>query len=311
MQALPGGRLHFHHGPIDAVLRAWGAREAVDAAYKAATARFASVLDELVGELPELRKAMADRPQVTGTVARRMVAACRPHRAFVTPMAAVAGAVADELLAAMTGAAALDKAFVNDGGDIAVHLSARHTMRVGVAADFSCGAVPMANGRVELRPEDGIGGIATSGQRGRSFSLGIADSVTVLARDAAGADAAATLIANAVDLPGHPAIRRAPAFELDPDSDLGGRLVTAAVGFLAPGEVAAALRAGRGVAEAMHAAGLIHDAALTLCGETFALGKLAHPSAGLVRAIIHGGGGWSVPAMPETDRPCRARRTGS
>ena len=49
-------------------------------------------------------------------------------------------------------------------------------------------------------------GIATSGWRGRSFSLGIADAVTVLAATAAEADAAATVIANAVDLPGHPAI---------------------------------------------------------------------------------------------------------
>ena len=64
-------------------------------------------------------------------------------------------------------------------------------------------------------------GIATSGWRGRSFSLGIADAVTVLADRAAAADAAATIIANAVDLPGHPAIVRVPACELAPDSDLG------------------------------------------------------------------------------------------
>src|SRR3546814_3371169 len=61
---------------------------------------------------------------VQGPVARRMVAACRPHRLqFVTPMAAVAGAVADHLLAAMTAAADLKRAYVNDGGDIALHLA--------------------------------------------------------------------------------------------------------------------------------------------------------------------------------------------
>ena len=120
---------------------------------------------------------------------------------------------------------------------------------------------------------DGIGGIATSGRQGRSFSLGIADSVTVLARDAAGADAAATLIANAVDLPGHPAIRRTPARALDPDSDLGDRPVTTAVGPLEPDEVAAALAAGRACAEAMRRRGLIHDAALMLRGR----GRRARP----------------------------------
>ena len=87
-------------------------------------------------------------------------------------------------------------------------------------------------------------GVATSGWRGRSFSLGIADAVTVLATNAAPADAAATLIANAVDLPGHPAVTRVPARELAPDSDLGDRLVTQGVGPLSPREIAGALEAG-------------------------------------------------------------------
>ena len=148
---------------------------------------------------------------------------------FVTPMAAVAGAVADELLAHMTAAAPLDRAFVNDGGDIAVLVSDGHALEIGVAGEFSRGDVPVLNGRLRLDANSGIGGIATSGARGRSFSLGIANSVTALARDAATADVAATLIANAVDIDS-PAIERRPARDLDPDSDLGDRLVTVAVG---------------------------------------------------------------------------------
>ncbi|HEX2554867.1 MAG TPA: UPF0280 family protein [Microvirga sp.] len=275
IQALAGDRLHLQHGPIDVVLRAWGAPAAVSDAYAAVTARFRTVLGELVAELPELRKAMRERPRVEGAIARRMVAACRPYRVFVTPMAAVAGAVADELLAAMTEAAPLDRAFVNDGGDIAVHLTEGETLTVAVAADFARGPVPALSGAVTLRAGDGIGGLATSGRQGRSFSLGIADSVTVLARDAAAADAAATLIANAVDLPGHPSVRRAPANALDPDSDLGERPVTIAVGPLARAEIAAALAAGRAQAERFRAQGLIRDAALTFQGETVALGPLA------------------------------------
>jgi ApbE superfamily uncharacterized protein (UPF0280 family) len=275
VQVLPGDRLHLQHGPIDAVLRAWGAPSAVAEAHAAVTARFRTVLGELVAELPDLRKPISERPRVEGHVARRMVAACRPFRDFLTPMAAVAGAVADELLAAMVEAAPLDKAFVNDGGDIAVHLTAGETLTVAVAADFARGPVPALNGAVTLRPEDGIGGIATSGHQGRSFSLGIADSVTVLARDAAAADAAATLIANAVDLPGHPAVRRRPASGLDPDSDLGDRLVTVEVGPLTRDEIARALEAGRVRAEGFRTGGLIRDAALTLKGETVALGRLA------------------------------------
>jgi uncharacterized protein len=278
VQLLAGDRLHLQHGPIDVVLRAWGARHDVADAYDAAAARFRTVLDELVAELSELRKAMSDGPRVEGAVARRMVAACAPHRGvFITPMAAVAGAVADELLGAMTGAAPLRKAFVNDGGDIAIHLAEGETVAVGVAADFSRGPVPALNGQATLCSADAIGGIATSGRQGRSFSLGIADSVTVLARDAAGADAAATLIANAVDLPAHPAIRRTPARALDPDSDLGDRPVTTAVGPLKPDEVVAALAAGRACAESMRQHGLIRDAALVLHGEAIVLGRFPAP----------------------------------
>ncbi len=270
-QILADGRLHLQHGPIDLVLRAFGADAAVDEAHRAAIDRFATVLGELVGELPELRKAMSERPRVEGRIARRMVAACRPHRDFVTPMAAVAGAVADEILAAMCEAAPLDKAFVNDGGDIALHLTEGETLAVGVAADFSRGPVPAMNGRVILGHQDGIGGIATSGRQGRSLSLGIADSVTVLARDAATADAAATLIANAVDLPGHPGVRRVPATDLDPDSDLGSRLVTVAVPALPGAEIDDALAAGLRRAASMRAAGLIRSAALMLQGRSVIL----------------------------------------
>ena len=159
-----------------------------------------------------------------------MVEACRPFAdVFVTPMAAVAGAVADELLAHMTAAAPLERAFVNDGGDIAVLVAPGHTLDIGVAGEFSRGACRCSTARVRLDAASGVGGIATSGARGRSFSLGIADSVTMLARDAATADVAATLVANAVDIDS-PAIRRRPARELDPDSDLRDLPVTVSVG---------------------------------------------------------------------------------
>lgn len=264
IQELTGGRLHFQHGPIDVVLKAWGAERDVATAYAAASARFRDVLGELSGELGELRKPMDRNPAVASPVARRMVAACRPFAdVFVTPMAAVAGAVADELMATMLAAAPLAKAFVNDGGDIAIHLGEGESISIGVAADFSRGAVPALNGNVTIRAEDRIGGIATSGRHGRSFSLGIADSVTILARDAAAADVAATLVGNAVNIDA-PGIVRRPARELDPDSDLGERLVTIEVPRLTPAQVAAALAGGRTQAEDYVQHGLITAAAMTL-----------------------------------------------
>src|SRR6185437_14433373 len=112
----------------------------------------------------------------------------------------------------------------------------------------------------------------TSGRHGRSFSLGIADAVTVLARKASQADAAATIIANAVDLPGHPAVIRVPANELQPDSDLGARPVTREVGALSESEIEQALETGADCARRLLAAGLIEGAALRLKGETLLVG---------------------------------------
>src|SRR6185503_11283919 len=192
--------------------------------------------------LPALRRPVGDAyPLLQGPVARRMVEAVWPHRAvFITPMAAVAGAVADEMLQAMLADRALDKAYVNDGGDIAIHLAPGHSLRAGIFAQALDGTVILSHDRP-------VRGIATSGRGGRSFSLGIADSATVLARTAAAADAAATLIANAVDID-HPAIERRPARELDPDSDLGDLPVTVAVGALPAALIEQALD--RGIAEA-------------------------------------------------------------
>lgn len=267
-QRLDGDRLHLSHGPIDVVLRGFGPPEAVIAAEAAAARRFRTILGELVAELPALRQPVAADRVPQGAVARRMQAACAPFAAegiFVTAMAAVAGAVADELLAAMRAAApGLTRAYVNDGGDIAVFVAPDQRMTIALAAEPFPGTV--FDGALDIGASDGIGGVATSGRQGRSFSLGIADAVTVLARDAATADAAATLIANAVNIDS-PAITRRPARDLDPDSDLGERPVTVAVGPLAAAEIAAALEAGAARAAAWCRAGLIRAAALRLAGQ--------------------------------------------
>lgn len=272
-QRLVGGRLHLSHGPIDVVLQGFGPPAAVRAAETAAALRFRTILDELVAELPELRRPVATGPFLQGAVARRMRDACAPFAAdgtFVTSMAAVAGAVADELLITMRAAAPdLTRAYVNDGGDVAVFVGPGEALEIGLAAAPFPGTA--FDGSLRIGALSGIGGVATSGRHGRSFSLGIADAVTVLAADAATADAAATLIANAVDLDS-PAIARAPARSLDPDSDLGDLPVTTAVGALTPEEVAAALEAGAARAGAWIEAGLILGAALRLNGDARILG---------------------------------------
>lgn len=272
---LPGNRLHLSEGPIDLVVWADGAPGAVAEAYRAAERRFDGLLAELVAELSLLRAPLRDAsPPLHGPVARRMAEACWPHRAvFITPMAAVAGAVAEAVLAAMVAAAPLARAYVNNGGDIALHLTPATSLAIGVVRSLAKAA---PEGDVLVDHAMPVRGIATSGRHGRSFSLGIADAVTVLARDAPAADAVATLIANAVTV-GDPAVVRRPARALDPDSDLGDIPVTVAVGPLTPAKIAAALDAGVACAEVMRGAGHIEAALLTLAGEWRSVGGPLRP----------------------------------
>jgi ApbE superfamily uncharacterized protein (UPF0280 family) len=341
---LPDGRLHLQHGPIDCLCQAWGSPTEIRAAYHQAAARFETVLTELCAELPALRRPLPSPPP-QGAIAHTMHAACAPFAArFITPMAAVAGAVADAVLAAMCHGRALDRAFVNNGGDIAYHLAPGNVLRCGLITDLTAGtpprpdlsspvahgpaapilsspvahgpaapilsspvahgpaapalssrgakrrgdlarisppgadhsedrrtASPLLDGTFLLTAAHPARGLATSGrackgQGGRSFSFGIADSVSILARTAAQADAAATIVANAVDLPAHPAIDRRPASTIDPNTDLGDRLVTYNVGPISDETIAAALDAGATMADNLLQAGLIEGAVLALRG---------------------------------------------
>ena len=277
---LPDGRrLHLQHGPIDLIIEAWGKADEIRAAYAQAVRRFKTILGELVAELPALRRPLSDAAHyVSGPVARRMMVACERHRGvFITPMAAVAGAVADEVLAAMLAGRSLPRAYVNNGGDIALHLAPGERFEIGVVAQVDR---PRIAATTTIEASMPVRGIATSGQGGRSFSLGVADAVTVLAYDGAVADAAATLIANAVDVDS-PTIERRPARVLQEDSDLGDLPVVVAVGPLSDDDVDAALDAGRAEAERMRSAGLIEGAFLSLRGHHRTIGL---PSAALTRA---------------------------
>lgn len=267
---LADGRWHFQHGPIDLVLGVEGEARAVDASLEAAWRRFGFVLAELVGELTLLRAPCpfsGAAPRARGPVAQRMIDACAPFARrfglFVTPMAAVAGSVAQEIVAffARDG---VHRAWVNNGGDVALWLNDGASVEIGVVADVS---MPAIGARLRIAHDAAARGLATSGWRGRSLSLGIADAVTVVAESAAQADAAATLVANAVNT-AHPAVRRAPASSLRDDSDLGERLVTVDVPPLPPGAIDEALDAGERFARRCIEAGGIAQAMLSLQGRS-------------------------------------------
>jgi uncharacterized protein len=265
---LPDGRLHLQHGPIDCLCQAWGPAAEIRAAYHQAVAFFQTVLDDLCAELPLLRQSLPS-PRPHGAIAQAMHAACTQFaNQFITPMAAVAGAVADAVLAAMCHGRTLSKAFVNNGGDIAVHLAPGASLRCGLVTDLTAPSLDGAFLLTAVHPARGLAtsGRACKGQGGRSFSFGIADSVSILARTAVQADAAATIIGNAVDLPGHPAIDRRPASAVDPNTDLGDRLITFDVGSLSERSISQALDAGETMADNLLQAGLIEGAVLALRG---------------------------------------------
>lgn len=276
-----GTRLHLQHGPIDLII---GTEDNRDIAYTAAENRFEGLLQELVDELETLRSPVAEIAALpTGTVAQRMVRAT--HRfsdCYVTPMAAVAGSVADEILAAMRHATLLRRAYVNNGGDVALHLAASERFTAAISSHEGSEL-----GRISIPGTDKIGGMATSGRGGRSLSLGIADSVTVLADNTADADVAATLIANAVDLPDHPSITREPASAIQPGSDLRDQLVATGVGSLSSTEVSQALQSGLKAAKAMQAKGFIRAAALFLRGQSCQTSNAAQLFTPTQRSLAH------------------------
>lgn len=313
-QAPAPQRWHLQHGPIDLVLAAEGDERAVAQAHAAAWAIGQGLLATLVAELPLLRRAVqAGANPLQGAVARTMWQTCAdlvqglarldgPAAGaglplFITPMAAVAGAVAQAVVAAYRRPG-IQRAWVNNGGDIALHLAPGAMARVGLVADLAAldaaalartarGQQPV-DGHVTLQASDPVRGVATSGWRGRSFSLGIADSVTVLAATASVADAAATLVANAVDL-AHPGIQRRPASALKDDSDLGDLLVTVGVPMLPAAARAEALAAGLAQAQRLQSLGLIHAAVLVCQGS---LARLPAPrplqcQPGLVQSLLH------------------------
>jgi uncharacterized protein len=303
---LPDGRWHLQHGPMDIIIAASGSPTALALAHERAWKRFGTLLDDLVQELPLLRQPVRGTVcPLRGAVARRMWQACAPYQAiFITPMAAVAGAVAQELVACYA-ASGVQRAWVNNGGDIALYLAPMQSVRVGICADVTQLRVGSAHGELlthgefEVRSEQPVRGVATSGWRGRSFSLGIADSVTVLAATAAQADAAATAIANAVNVQ-DPCIVRKPANQIKDDSDLGDILVTIDVPRLNPSVVQAALGAGLARAQALQADGLIWSAALVCQNQS----AFAHPVQDAVQCSLENNLPQFLPERQPTSSLC-------
>ena len=228
-------RLFLQHGPINIVLEAFGIDK--NLAYRNVKKYFETILDELVLDLELLKKEVVLNRKFNNKISQSMQDATeRFAPTFITPMAAVAGSIADNILRVLINNTNLEKAYVNNGGDVSFYLNKNQIMKSSLAS--------IPNMITEIKYKDKSRGIATSGWRGKSFSRGIADSVTVLADNAAMADAAATMIGNAVDIYNHPKIKKRPANEMYEDSDLKNLLITIEVGILTKVEIKEALKNG-------------------------------------------------------------------
>ena len=228
-------KLFLRHGPINIVLEAIGIDK--DLAYQNVKEYFETILEQLVLDMDLLKKEVVFNRKFNNKISQSMQDATEKYSpTFITPMAAVAGSIADNILRVLINNTNLEKAYVNNGGDVSFYLNKNQIMKSSLAA--------IPNMIAEIKYKDKSRGIATSGWRGKSFSRGFADSVTVLADNAAMADAAATMIGNAVDIYNHPKIKKQPANEMYEDSDLKNLLITVEVGLLTKVEIKEALKNG-------------------------------------------------------------------
>lgn len=143
----------------------------------------------------------------------------------LTPMAAVAGTIADAV-ADYLYERGMTRVIVNNGGDVSIRLRGGNSVRVGVRPVVGEGA---GSHVIQLDSDRSSWGIASSGLGGRSLTRGVASAATIVAGTASLADAAATAVANASSIEDEQVIQQ-PAEEIDPATDIPGTPVTVRVG---------------------------------------------------------------------------------
>lgn len=221
------------------------------------------ILEEIRECLPILKQKAYKIRKVTRLpeVARKMIEAVKiVDESTLTPMAAVAGAVADSVKEHFKSTD-LDFISINNGGDISLFSKDTRIIRVGVGDINKNKATPYVL-KIESLKDFGI---ATSGFGGRSFTLGLADIVTVIGKTGAISDAAATFICNRTDVEDIKVLRR-KASEIDPMTDIPDELVTIHIGKLSRSVIKAALDNGLCAAYNLKNLNVIYDAVLILKG---------------------------------------------
>lgn len=239
MRVLSPGKVFIDYGPVSMVLMAFQGEEPLTGLCQSAFAIVDAALREITQSLPYLRLPPLQIPAdtLTGLPLKMLEAVLAVGEPTLTPMATVAGAVSDAVADWLFEQGA-SRVIVNNGGDIALRLLPGEKVRVGILSNLAKGEIDTI---VPIISEQGIGGIATSGLGGRSFTRGIANAVSVFSSRCILADALATHLANRTLIPSAQ-IKMAKAGSIDPLSDIAELDIVTEVGSLTDAEVAASLR---------------------------------------------------------------------
>ena len=247
-------------GPTTLTISAWYKGKAVPVIAAKAARVALKGLRTLADFKGFLKKPSADLPagSVLPRVVERAFYAARTISHELTSLAAVAGAMADEVATSAFEMGA-DKVLVNNGGDVALKIVREKQTMVGIKSPYLNKII----GRLHVSGKSGIGGVATSGWPGRSHSPGVADLVTVWSGSAGLSDAAATFIAGKTEA-GCKNVLQRRASDIDPWSDLGGIRVTTAVLDLTAAQRRKALDRGSDAAKRLYRKNLIRGCLLVV-----------------------------------------------
>jgi len=263
-EVLPGGAVLFEYGPMRMSIQVFEHGRVMTDLAKEGSCRARELLEDLAHFLPVIkRKALElESDERYPDVVRTMIEATRKlEQPDLTPLASVAGAASDSV-ADFIFLRGGTKIIIDNGGDVALRLREGEVAKVGIKTDIYARFPEYV---LWIDETMRIGGVATSGLGGRSFTKGIASAATVLSETASLADGAATVIGNATNVEA-PGIRRALAETLYPDTDIAGEWVTIQVGELSDEKIEEALGAGLEKANRLCQKGLIKEALLAVKG---------------------------------------------
>jgi len=265
IQTLPNGTILVDYGPMHMFISAFESKKPLIKLAEEGAHFAMGVLEDLAKFLSVIKKKsqVLEIEEDFPDVVRRMIEATKKmEETDLTPLAAVAGTTADVVADFMFSRGGT-KIIVDNGGDIAIRLREGEVARVGIKTEID---VKQPTYLISIDSTMGIGGVATSGLGGRSFTKGIASAATALSQTAAFSDAAATVIGNFTNVE-DPSIVRSLAEKIYPDTDIAGEWVTIKVGKLSQEKIGEALSRGLSKAYSICQRGLIHRALIAVQGK--------------------------------------------